>query len=641
MGVSEPLYDISINNLSFSTAMLSPLLKHPFFYQLAIAIGYICAIRMSSNFASLPGELTALWLPAALGLVVVLKIGPKALIGIAVGTILDSYFTFNSLFANISFWAIASLIIGITFSECINAFIGAVWLRQRHKNIAAIFQTIRGVFEFLGISLISNSLSALIPTLIFYWHDIIALEDLSISWLILFLGGSLAQLIFVPTITLWQSSTIKKRHIFNREVALFVGLLIGVSYLVFYQGYSLEYLFLPVLIGSVFRLEKTLPQTLIVLLSIVGIYATANGYGAFVKDTSHKSLLYLESFIAACSITILIISVTLQERLNIDRKLNATLDFLEERVFDRTAKLLQTQLTLDTFIDTAPLGMAILDKDLNFIKVNNFLADIDQDQGSFQTAHRNDLHPALRHEITSKCRIILESTQTNCREEVYFPSLNSGSTWLMSYFPIIDEQGSVFRVGFIGLDISDRKQLELILQKQAQLDGLTKIANRRKFDEVLEREWRRCRRDNSPLSLLLFDIDQFKVYNDTYGHVQGDECLIQIAQVLKRQIGRTTDLAARYGGEEFVILLSNTDSTGAIHIANTILEAIRQLQIPHKNSTVMPFVTSSCGVATCIPSDQSQMVHLINLADQALYQAKSQGRNQMIFMEPETNRETA
>ncbi|OKH14173.1 diguanylate cyclase [[Limnothrix rosea] IAM M-220] len=621
--------------------MLFWLPKHPFFYQLAIAIGYVCAIRISSNFASLPGELTALWLPAVLGLIVVLKIGRPALIGIAIGTAFDSYFALSHLFPDFSLWAIASLTVGITLSEGISPLMCATWLQQRHKNITAIFQTTKGIFEFLGISLFSNSISAIIPVLTFHWFGIITSEKLVISWLVWFLGASLAQLIFVPPIILWQSSHIKKDSLLNREVILFLSLLTSISYLVFYQGYSLEYLFLPLLISSVFRLEQPLPQIFVVLLSAIGIIATANNYGSFVKDSPHESLLFLESFVAAYSITVLIISAILHEKESVSQKLNATLDFLEERVFDRTAKLLQTQLILDTFIDTAPLGMAIIDKNLNFVKINNFLADIEQNQNTFQTVHHNDLHPAIRHEITSKCRTILEKTQATLREEVYFPSLNSGSTWLMSYFPIIDEQGNIFRVGFIGLDISDRKQLELILQKQAQLDGLTKIANRRKFDEVLEREWRRCRRDNAPLSLLLFDIDQFKVYNDTYGHVQGDECLIQIAQVLKKQIGRTTDLAARYGGEEFIVLLSNTNSMGACHIANTILDSIRQLKIPHKNSSVMPFVTSSCGVATCIPSDQSKMIHLVNLADQALYQAKSQGRNQMIVIELETKCETA
>ncbi|WP_051188786.1 diguanylate cyclase domain-containing protein [[Leptolyngbya] sp. PCC 7376] len=621
----------------------SKLVKHPVFCQLAIAISYILAIKFSVSFASLPGELTPLWLPAVVGLIAILELGNTALIGIILGTSIENYFALNELSLDLSFSAILILTLAIVFNEAVNVFICATWLRRRHKSLSSIFQTVKSISEFLGISLISSSISALLPVFFFYVYGIIPINNLLVSWLVWFLGASLAQLIFVPPILFWRSPKGQQRKTAIWEIIVFVGLATLVSYFVFYKNYDLEYLFLPLLVGSVFRLEQPLPQVLVGILSLVGIFATVNGYGSFVGETPHPtlSLLLLESFIAVYAVTILIISAILSERKAITQTLHSTLDFLEERVFDRTSKLLQTQLVLDTFIDTAPLAMAILDKDLNLIKVNNFLADLQQRQESNDDIPEYIINPKLHQEIVSKCQLILDSKQENINEEMYVPDTNSGSTWLMSYFPIIDEQGRVFRVGFIGLDISDRKRLELILQKQAQLDGLTQIANRRKFDEVLEREWLRCQRDQTPLSLLIFDIDHFKIYNDTYGHVQGDECLIRIAQVLKKQIGRTTDLAARYGGEEFIILLSNTDLDGACYISKRTLKAIRELKIPHQNSPVIPFVTSSCGVATCIPNKHLDMAYLIDRADKALYQAKSQGRNQAFTIESEENRESA
>ncbi|GAB1543780.1 hypothetical protein NUACC21_64560 [Scytonema sp. NUACC21] len=165
------------------------------------------------------------------------------------------------------------------------------------------------------------------------------------------------------------------------------------------------------------------------------------------------------------------------------------------------------------------------------------------------------------------------------------------------------------------------------LQRLATLDGLTQIANRRRFDEDIEREWQRSKREQSPLSLLICDMDNFKLYNDYYGHQAGDNCLQQFAQALSKVVKRPADLVARYGGEEFTVLLPNTDITGAIRIAEKIQEAVTQLQIPHVQSSVSQFITVSIGVASLIPTQELLPEHLIAMADRALYEAKAQGRN--------------
>ncbi len=165
------------------------------------------------------------------------------------------------------------------------------------------------------------------------------------------------------------------------------------------------------------------------------------------------------------------------------------------------------------------------------------------------------------------------------------------------------------------------------LQQLSLLDGLTGIANRRHFDETLQQEWRRSTRHQSPLSLLLMDIDHFKHYNDHYGHLAGDECLRQVAHALATLIQRPGDLVARYGGEEFAIILSGCDPEGAQGRAAHCVAQIAALNLPHAASSTMPHVTLSVGAASALP----QLPHLASLlvtqADRCLYQAKAAGRN--------------
>jgi len=164
----------------------------------------------------------------------------------------------------------------------------------------------------------------------------------------------------------------------------------------------------------------------------------------------------------------------------------------------------------------------------------------------------------------------------------------------------------------------------------ASHDGLTQVANRRRFDTYLQREWGRLARERAPLSLILCDIDYFKPYNDTYGHPAGDVCLVRIAQVLEQVAKRPADLVARYGGEEFAIVLPHTDERGAIQVAETIQATMAQLQIPHPASPMGDYITLSLGIASEVPAPGESVQPLIEQADQALYTAKQQGRNRYI-----------
>ena len=169
------------------------------------------------------------------------------------------------------------------------------------------------------------------------------------------------------------------------------------------------------------------------------------------------------------------------------------------------------------------------------------------------------------------------------------------------------------------------------LRTLSNLDGLTGVANRRHFDVVAGREWYRARRESTPLSLIMLDIDFFKSYNDTYGHLEGDTCLKRVAQAIKAGARRPADFAARFGGEEFAVVLPNTDVEGAVNIATRIQKQIDTEAIAHASSTIADTVTVSIGVATAKPSPGLDLHHLITAADQALYEAKNSGRNRIVI----------
>ncbi|OCQ92123.1 diguanylate cyclase [Oscillatoriales cyanobacterium USR001] len=178
------------------------------------------------------------------------------------------------------------------------------------------------------------------------------------------------------------------------------------------------------------------------------------------------------------------------------------------------------------------------------------------------------------------------------------------------------------------------------LQRQASLDGLTQVANRRKFDEYLRQEWLQMERLQAPLSLILADVDFFKLYNDTYGHQQGDDCLKAIATAMSQALQSPLDFVARYGGEEFVVVLPNTDIAAALAVAEEIRCKVKAMEIAHQSSQACEFVSLSLGVATTIPGSKNDGISLaspeklIASADLALYQAKKQGRDRVVLSSP-------
>jgi diguanylate cyclase (GGDEF)-like protein len=180
-------------------------------------------------------------------------------------------------------------------------------------------------------------------------------------------------------------------------------------------------------------------------------------------------------------------------------------------------------------------------------------------------------------------------------------------------------------------NITKRRLAEIEISMLSLTDGLTKMPNRRSFDQFIEAELQRCARSHFPISLAMIDVDHFKLLNDRYGHLAGDDCLVKIGTVLNNIGKRPGDLCVRYGGEEFAYVFGNTTQEQALVVITKLLETIRDLNIPNEDSLASPTVTVSIGLAAIFPDMTTGKLALIEAADQKLYAAKNQGRNCVVF----------
>ena len=243
------------------------------------------------------------------------------------------------------------------------------------------------------------------------------------------------------------------------------------------------------------------------------------------------------------------------------------------------------------------------------------------------------IHPEDRERTANFC--ISQSEEGVDHEADYRALKADGSyVWIRDVVHVIRDENGVTQdlVGFM-FDISARKRMEQEvadlnrkLEAWSNQDGLTGIANRRLFDQTMAAEWARGKRSGAPLSLLMLDVDHFKGYNDHYGHVKGDECLIRVAQAIGQAPMRSSDLFARYGGEEFALVLPQTPADAAQLVAEKCRELVAALNIPHAASPV-GVITISVGVCTMVPGEESSCTTLIERADDKLYRAKRNGRN--------------
>jgi len=244
------------------------------------------------------------------------------------------------------------------------------------------------------------------------------------------------------------------------------------------------------------------------------------------------------------------------------------------------------------------------------------------------------MHPEDREYVVNFC---VSQSQAGVDHEADYRALtkDNGYVWIRDVVHVVrNDSGKVEAlIGFM-FDITERKKNEeqlLRLQKELEVlsfkDGLTNIANRRRFDSSFELEWERARGERRPLSILLFDVDYFKQYNDLYGHTQGDKCLVEIAQTLSLALDGPRDLVARFGGEEFVVLLPEADAGAAHKVAERCQRLLHKKSIVHALSPHDRRVTVSIGAGTIVPDGKAERAGFIKAVDQQLYAAKKNGRD--------------
>lgn len=317
---------------------------------------------------------------------------------------------------------------------------------------------------------------------------------------------------------------------------------------------------------------------------------------------------------------------------------------------------LRKERYLHTIMETAADGIITADVSGNIESINSMGAAIFGYQ-QIELIGKN-LSVLMPHAIGQRHEAVMQSYIENKSESQILGRVleTTGCRYNGDEFPIsvtVSESEIQGRIVFTGIfrDISKHKKdrddviqarneaehLNTILQeKNLQLeylssnDALTGIANRRKYNELIEREWQRAKRNTSSLSVIIIDIDHFKAYNDFYGHQSGDECLRRVAQILSGALKRATDFIARYGGEEFVCVLPETSLDNAVIVAEGLRTAIESARLEHERSLTQDVITISAGVACMTPGAEQTIGDLVSLADKALYKAKNEGRNRVV-----------
>ena len=399
-------------------------------------------------------------------------------------------------------------------------------------------------------------------------------------------------------------------------------LLIAVTYAAFAQSAApLLYFIYPLLVLVLVRLGLGYASMFTLCTTAIAGWLTIHGHGPFANpDANHpaRAALQLQFAIASAVLLIYSVSVILENWRAIERRL-AKIAELHALISEnsRDGIILADFKGRRSYVSAAVERLAGWPPE-EFARYN-----------SLALLHPDDVSKA--EAIERELRAGAEGATMECRIRKY----TGGYLWVEASLRGVRDLKTGAPTGVLNIvrDVTERKIAEQKLQDAykavealAATDSLTGLANRRRFDQVLHHEWRRGMRDETPISVLMIDVDLFKSYNDEYGHPKGDSCLKQIAEAIRDAIGRPGDLVARFGGEEFAVILPNTDSDGALLVGNDICIALRRRRLLHGGNP-MGIVTVSVGCATMVPAFRRHVVNLVEFADEALYEAKRQGRN--------------
>jgi diguanylate cyclase (GGDEF)-like protein/PAS domain S-box-containing protein len=386
---------------------------------------------------------------------------------------------------------------------------------------------------------------------------------------------------------------------------------------------QLPFLLYPLLILVLLRLGLRWAALTTLIVAGAGSWFTAHGQGPFTLSNFLAPLgatIELQIFLASAMLMLYSVSVVLENQKATERKLQEIVSLHR----------LVTENSRDVIV-VADLGGNRSYVSSASMRMVGWKPEEAKARTSLELVHPEDKHKARA--AMRDLRSGREDTLVECRVR----KANGEYLWVEAALRLIRDPATGLPSGILNTvrDISERKRSEQQLREAyravevlALADGLTGLANRRRFDQYMAAEWRRNMRNCQPMSLLMLDVDLFKLYNDAYGHQRGDNCLKQIAEACMDIVSRPGDLVARFGGEEFVVVLPNTDSKGALQVANEICESLRSCGLPHTDS---PFgiITISIGCATLVPQADRYASDLIAIADHALYTAKHNGRNQV------------
>ena len=449
-----------------------------------------------------------------------------------------------------------------------------------------------------------------------------------------FIFGFLGIILMLTSLDLTESVIIDLRHIatvvgavfFGIPAALISAIVISLSRIIFFElnSVSINALVFMLLIGVICAYVSTFQYKRLVKFLIMNIVSTL--------------LIYLVLYLNVESEPILFSVYTYYWAISL---FGGYLVFYVARYIFRANEnyfeLDETSSRLKTLISCLNSGILVEDESRKIIEVNQTFCEM------FGI-------PSVQSIIGKRCDIIAEDATILFHEKDYFVdrineivkneqavteelSLVDGRIFERDFIPIYSDglqtMGSLWNYR----DITDRKRAECklkeaneTLQQLYKTDSLTGIPNRRSFDEMVEKEWNRAKRKNTPISLMILDIDNYKAFNDAFGHLEGDKCLKKVASTISQLLNRSGDYVARYGGEEFTVILPETDLKGAAIVAESFRSTIESLQIGHIDHSV---VTISIGVATATPIHSLSYIELIQKADKALYEAKNNGKNRI------------
>ena len=478
---------------------------------LLIAIAYVIGVKLSLDFATIPNKVATVWFPSGMTLALVFLLGNRVLLGIVCGSILGISPNLLDLTPRLSIFNFILINAACICGNCLQPLI-ATYLIKKFATHKDIFNHVNTVILYIAAAIFSPTVSATFGITSLYLTGITPWNSYGISWVTWWLASALAHLIFTPTILLWRNYFQKNLQPNLWEIGLVLCLSVFVSWVAFLQSYPVAYMFLPILLWTVFRCGSFFASLLVSLVSLIAIFSTAQGYGLYIKGSPSESLLLLQSFTAMFSLTSLIISAVINERTEAQLSLKQTLEYLEAKVIERTAKLQQSEAQINGFFSSATIGMGIVDSQLRYERVNQVLADMNKTSIREHLGRTiQEILPSLSLYVKDFFCQVLETGEPLLNKEVSTISLNQTEgiqTWLASYFPIFDINNVPTRVGFVVIEISDRKKAEsdmqyaesllrmanLELEKLVNIDGLTQIANRRCFNDRLEFEWERlCR----------------------------------------------------------------------------------------------------------------------------------------------------